>query len=156
MGVRQMSQTENGRTYPVMFGSNEGGYHGAGAALHALQKHGAVYGQCCGAQFKEGWLEGQGRVDLSYYSPGQRSFAIPTKDRRMRTLSLDSIAKSVFQFLHHAHSLPDTPFYVTAIGTGLAGYAHADIAPMFKDAPPNCILPEEWIPWTRPNQEEAR
>ena len=39
------------------------------------------------------------------------------------------------------------------IGTGLAGYRHEDMAPMFKDAPPNCILPEEWIPYTRPNPE---
>ena len=35
-------------------------------------------------------------------------------------------------------------FFVTAIGTGLAGYSHEEIAPMFKDAPDNCVLPIEW------------
>ena len=32
----------------------------------------------------------------------------------------------------------------TAIGTGLAGYEHTDIAPMFVNVPPNCSLPDEW------------
>jgi hypothetical protein len=31
-----------------------------------------------------------------------------------------------------------------AVGTGLAGYQHEDIAPMFARAPANCKLPEEW------------
>jgi hypothetical protein len=35
-------------------------------------------------------------------------------------------------------------FQVTRIGCGLAGYEDNDIAPMFVDAPQNCILPVGW------------
>jgi hypothetical protein len=39
---------------------------------------------------------------------------------------------------------PDIIFEVTRIGCGLAGYKEKDIAPMFKDSPNNCELPEGW------------
>ena len=107
-----------------VFGSNLAGRHGAGAALHARKHCGAIYGQGFG-------LQGQ-------------SFAIPTKDSRLRVLSLQQIAVSVASFLAFARSRPDLKFQVTAIGTGLAGYAHRDIAPMFKNAPANCRLSGEW------------
>ena len=118
------------------FGSNEGGIHGRGAALHALVHHGAVHGQGAGWQGIEG-----------------RSYAIPTKDRRFRTLPLPAIRLYVEDFLKAASQFPDDVFYVTAIGTGLAKIPHEQIAPMFADAPLNCILPKEWLPWTRPNRE---
>ena len=41
-------------------------------------------------------------------------------------------------------SYEDVTFVVTAIGTGLAGYSHEQIAPMFMGAPYNCVLPKEW------------
>jgi hypothetical protein len=129
-----------------VFGSNApGGRHGKGAALHAVKAHGAEYGNGYGVQ---NWP--------CYGRPGKRSYAIPTKDASLRSSPLSQIREHVAQFLHHARSLPETPFYVTALGTGLAGYRHEDIAPMFKDAPLNCILPREWEPWTRPNASESR
>ena len=107
-----------------VFGSNLAGRHGAGAALHARKHHGAVYG--CG----------QGRTGNAY--------AIPTKDEKLRTLPLDRIQSYVSMFIEYARMTPQSKFQVTAIGTGLAGYRHEDIAPMFKDAPCNCQLPDEW------------
>lgn len=106
-----------------VFGSNLAGRHGAGAALYALKHHRARYG--CG----EG-LQGD-------------SYAIPTKDERIRTLPLDAIQKHVATFLNFARQFNAT-FVVTRIGCGLAGYADAQIAPMFKDAPANCLLPDGW------------
>jgi hypothetical protein len=38
----------------------------------------------------------------------------------------------------------DCTFQVTRIGCGLAGYTDAQIAPMFADAPVNCVLPDGW------------
>lgn len=108
-----------------VFGSNLAGRHGAGAALYARQHHGAIYGQGVG--------------------PQGDSYAIPTKDEKFRTLPLDAIAKHVAEFIAYAHNWDRTVFRVTAIGTGLAGYRHEDIAPMFRDAPGNCILPPEWV-----------
>lgn len=107
-----------------VFGSNLAGHHGAGAALHARKHHGAKYGR------------GEG--------PQGSSYAIPTKDRDLRSLSLETISVYVTAFLVYAATYPDLTFQVTAIGTGLAGYSHAQIAPMFRNAPSNCILPDEW------------
>lgn len=42
---------------------------------------------------------------------------------------------------------PELTFQVTCIGCGLAGLKHEDIAPMFKDAPGNCVFDTLWKPW---------
>lgn len=107
-----------------VFGSNLAGRHGAGAAKFARTFCGAIYGQGMGFQGK--------------------SFAIPTKDEMLKTLPLGAIESFVRQFLHFATQNPHLTFYVTPIGTGLAGYQHHQIAPMFRDAPANCVLPNQW------------
>lgn len=107
-----------------VFGSNLAGRHGAGAALHARKKCGAIYG--CGIG-----LQG-------------RSYAIPTKDRRLRTLPLEEIAKHVNIFLAFARSNKHLTFQLTPIGCGLAGFKPQDIAPMFKNAPSNVVIPHEF------------
>lgn len=107
-----------------VFGSNLAGIHGAGAAKFAETYCKAIRGQGFGIQGK--------------------SFAIPTKDEWLKVLPLDAIESFVRQFLHFATQNPHLTFYVTPIGTGLAGYQHHQIAPMFKDAPANCVLPTQW------------
>lgn len=107
-----------------VFGSNLAGRHGKGAALCARQTHGAIYGQGYGKQ--------------------GNSFAIPTKDKNLKTLSLERIAHYVKGFLNYAIACQADTFNITRIGCGLAGYKDEQIAPMFKGAPPNCNLPEEW------------
>lgn len=110
-----------------VFGSNLAGVHGAGAARFALQNCGAVRGEGVGQQ--------------------GNSYAIPTKDYSIKTLPLPDVYDFVKGFIgcaEYAKLYTGQTFFVTAIGTGLAGYRHADIAPMFKNAPNNCILPIEW------------
>jgi hypothetical protein len=107
-----------------VFGSNEAGRHGKGAALHARKNYGAVYGV------------GAGRTGNAY--------AVPTKDRNLRTLPLAKIEVYIREFLRYAENNPQLLFRVTAIGTGLAGYRHDDMAPLFARAPANCLLPIEW------------
>lgn len=107
-----------------VFGSNRAGRHGKGAALTARRLHGAIYGQGVGRQ--------------------GNSYAIPTKDFELRTLSLHVIQSSVGIFLDYAAAHPELTFQVTRIGCGLAGYAEWQIKPMFADAPSNCELPEGW------------
>lgn len=117
-----------------VFGSNEAGIHGAGAARTAHISHGAKLHQGFG--------------------PAGLSFAIPTKDWRIQTLPLDEIEHYVNRFIEYARSQTST-FQVTAIGCGLAGYRHDHIAPLFRAAPLNCqfdlawkpILGEEFIYW---------
>lgn len=110
-----------------VFGSNEAGRHGAGAALYAREKKGAVYGQGYG-------LWGQ-------------SFAIPTKDVQVRTLPIAAVHIYVARFIAYAKEHPELTFQVTQIGCGLAGLKPEQIAPMFADAPDNCWFDRAWAPW---------
>ncbi len=107
-----------------MFGSNLAGRHGAGSAKEALLNHGAVYG------VGEG-LQGD-------------SYGIPTKDKDLKTLHLYNISIYVNTFLHFAALNQQYHFNVVPIGCGLAGYTPEQIAPMFKNCPPNVVLPESF------------
>lgn len=107
-----------------VFGSNLAGRHGAGAALWARQHRGAIYGQGIGLQ--------------------GNSYAIPTKNEYLQTLSLPSIQSHVKEFIRFAGSRPDLTFELTPVGCGLAGYKPAQIAPMFAEAPGNVQLPPEF------------
>lgn len=110
-----------------VFGSNLAGRHGRGAANFALKNHGAIYGQ--------GWgLQGN-------------SFAIPTKDANIRTLPLGYIRSYVEQFKEFAREHPELTFQLTPIGCGLAGYKYEEIGPMFKNSPPNVVIPVEFEPY---------
>lgn len=110
-----------------VFGSNLAGIHGAGAALWARQ--------FCGAELGVG----EGITGSSY--------AIPTKDNRIRTLPLEKIREHVDVFLRFASDNPSMTFKVTRIGCGLAGYSDGQMAPLFTGAPQNCLFPEEWLPY---------
>ena len=111
-----------------VFGSNLAGRHGKGAALAARQKHGAIYGQGIGLQ--------------------GCSYGIPTKDRGLNTLPLNIIKAYVDDFLSFAAEHPEMQFNVTKVGCGLAGYTDEQIAPMFKEASDNCVLPNGWRDFT--------
>lgn len=107
------------------FGSNLRGAHGKGAALEAIQKYGAIYGQGVG-------LQGQ-------------SYAIPTKDERLYPLALPHINEFVTLFKTFANLHQEVfRFNVTRIGCGLAGYRDQQIAPMFVGSPSNCLFSDEW------------
>lgn len=116
-----------------VFGSNEAGVHGAGAARFALDKNGAILGQAFGMQ--------------------GNSFAIPTKDKTIRhTLPLDEIKVYVNRFIDFARTQTDRRhapliYQVTCIGCGLAGLKHEDIAPMFRMATKNVLFDDLWKPW---------
>jgi hypothetical protein len=108
-----------------VFGSNLAGIHGAGSALHARKHFGAERYIGIGLQ--------------------GHSYAIPTKDERLRVLPLTKIQEHVNTFLEVARARPDLIFKIVPIGCGLAGYTPNQIAPMFRDHPSNCFLPREFI-----------
>ena len=83
-----------------VFGSNLAGRHGAGYALYCRIHHGAIYGQGIG-------LQGD-------------SYAIPTKDRALKLLSLERIREFVEDFVYFALEHPELEFNVSPIGCGLA------------------------------------
>jgi hypothetical protein len=117
-----------------VFGSNEAGIHGGGAAKTAQEKFGAIYGVPFG-------LMGQ-------------SFAIPTKDENIETLPLSSIQNYLVTFINFAIDNPQLKFYLTKIGCGLAGYTTNDIKSILWKAvdsatnngelPQNIIIPVEF------------
>lgn len=110
-----------------VFGSNEAGIHGLGAAKLAYEKHGARWG-------------------FSYGHMGD-TFAIPTKDEDIQTLGISQIRRYVDGFIAYARGHRKLKFKVTRIGCGLAGFADHVIAPLFVDATANCSFDEAWKPW---------
>lgn len=108
-----------------VFGSNLAGRHGAGAALYALKYHGAIYGQGLGMQ--------------------GNSYAIPTKDERIKTLPLQEIKKYVVQFINYATLHSTLQFKLTRVGCGFAGYKDSEIIGLFpRVIPRNIYVPPEW------------
>lgn len=113
-----------------VFGSNESGIHGAGAADLAFKVYGASLGQG--------------------YGLSAQTFAIPTKDWRIKKLPLEIVKHYVDGFIRYIKeplAKSGWKYYVTRIGCGLAGFTPQEIAPMF--APlrhaKNVWLPQEFI-----------
>ena len=103
-----------------VFGSNASGYHGGGAAAHAMQKFGAIWGQGEG-------LQGQ-------------SYAIPTME------GIAEMSEAIKRFTSFAAEHSELRFLVTRIGCGIAGYSVSQVAPLFKECIPleNVALPSDF------------
>jgi hypothetical protein len=109
-----------------VFGANEAGRHGGGAALVAHQRWGAVWGVAFG-------LHG-------------RSYAVPTKDRGLRTLPLDAIGHYVRRALADQAQCDRWRFVWTRVGCGLAGLTDAQMVSVLPEKIPNkAILPPRWL-----------
>jgi hypothetical protein len=94
-----------------VFGSNQSGRHGKGAAKRALT-WGAKWGQAEGLQ--------------------GRTYGIPTKNHNItKVLPLALIRSYVMNFTEFAKDNPHLEFLVTEIGCGLSKLTPKDIAPMF-------------------------
>jgi hypothetical protein len=134
-------------TLVFVFGSNESGIHGAGAAEHAENFHGAISGQAFG--YQHNCLSA-----LANNSAIRHSFAIPTKDpgifKRLRLKEIEAYIRAFKRFALYYQTLR---FDVTRIGCGLAGYEDKDIAPFFLEHPSNVILPQEWVDYLNANTE---
>ena len=114
-----------------VFGSNELGIHGGGAAKVARVSHGAVLHQGFG--------------------PQGNTFAIPTCAKPTGTPGFEiAEAKLVYYidcFILWAKRHPEKTYKVTQIGCGLAGWQSEVVAPMFADAPANCKFDSAWEPF---------
>ena len=87
-----------------VFGSNEKGIHGKGAAKTARKLFGAELGNAEGIQ-------------------GQ-SYAITTKKTPYEKYdSIEPVRESVNKFIEYAKKHPDKEFIVTEVGTNLAGFS---------------------------------
>jgi hypothetical protein len=120
--VAQIMQDDNAI---FVFGSNEAGIHGAGAAKDAANLYGAIIGI------------GEGLMGRSYAIPTKRT---PDGD----VLTLPEIRVYAERFLEFAVDHPELTFALTRVGCGLAGYRDEQITRLFLMAPENVKLPEGW------------
>lgn len=110
-----------------VYGSNQFARHDAGSALAAL-KFGAKYGD----------------VPIGLLG---NSYGIVTKSFNNTPVTLNFIRVQVETLYYFAELRLDLTFYVTKIGTALAGFSIEDIADIFKgmkQKPINIILPFEF------------
>lgn len=107
-----------------VFGSNEQGIHRRGAAKYALD----VY-------------------DAQMYQTGlmDKCYGLNTKKTPYLSLSISEVEAEINKFIDCAQQHPDMTFLVTRVGCGLAGFKDAEIAPLFQNAPDNCIFDIAWI-----------
>lgn len=123
-----------------VFGSNTQGIHGAGAALIAKQKFGAIQGVPMGLQ--------------------GNSYGIITKDLNLgiRSVKLNFIMNQLYILYAFSHHRQDLTFYVTRIGCGHAGFTENEIGSQFKFLkeymPSNIIICKELAKYV--NQEEKQ
>lgn len=122
----EITELEKGQIF--VFGSNESGIHGAGAARYAADHFGARSGQ------------GFGLVGYT--------FAIPTKDWTVDKLPIEVVEFYInrFKAFSQTHIHKKWNFYVTKIGCGLAGFTPEEIASFFKDVRDqrNIWLPQDF------------
>ena len=107
-----------------VFGSNELGIHGAGAALYAHKELAVPQGM------------GEGIT--------MRAYALPTCSRPGIPLPLDTVRFYVERFLRVARGFQEIRFFVSEVGCGHAGYSASDIAPLFAGVTANCDMPPGW------------
>ena len=111
-----------------VYGSNQYAIHGAGSAKAAVDKFGAIY------------------KDVPMGLCGQ-SYGIITKSFNNKPCTLEFIKQQIDVLYSFATYRPELTFYVTKIGTALAGFTIEEIAIIFKSIPiqpSNIILPKEF------------
>ena len=104
-----------------VFGSNLNGFHAGGAAKIALENFGAEWGNPKGQQ--------------------GRSYAIPTLDENMDKIFLEDIKESLEQLFEYARQRPDEVWFLTPVGTGIAGYSIEDLESILPEKLPENINP---------------
>ena len=102
-----------------VFGSNTRGNHAGGAAKLAYEKFGAIYGVGHGFQ-------------------GQ-SYAIPTLSYDLEQQPLEEIKRDLEQLIWIAERMPSVRFWLTPIGTGIAGYKIEDLESILPKLPNNIV-----------------
>lgn len=110
----------------IVFGSNLSWIHWAGLAKVSL-KWGSKWWKWIGLYWQ--------------------TYALPTKDENIQTMSLENIEMYTKPFYYFILNHPQFHFLITKVGCWLAGYSIEYIAPIFKRFIhiENCSLPKEFI-----------
>ena len=119
-----------GRDEVFVFGSNDKGIHGPGAALTAWNHFGAIRGI------------GEGLFGSSYAFPTLN--ADSRGGLHLEKRSDDELRESVRRFFQVASYNPGVVFLLTKVGCGLAGYSEDYMKSLFVNSPPNVVKPKGW------------
>ena len=136
-----------------VFGSNLGGFHGAGSAGYAsFNEKGNVWRKHSYFEKPMGW---KGKWNVKGASEGfqqgteGKSYAIPTVVRPgvKRSIPLEEIKESVYKFYEFARANPHLEFLVAySKGRNLNGYSHEEMLSVFSgDIPDNVIFEEGFL-----------
>lgn len=109
--------TSLGENERFVFGSNIYGSHAGAAAKQANEQFGAV------------WGVGEGLTGQCY--------AFPTLDADMQQYNHVEMVSIRAAFYRCVRAHPELMFFLTPVGTGIAGYAKEYIEGLFADLPPN-------------------
>lgn len=107
-----------------VFGSNMLGEHTEGHAATAVRFHKAETGQ---------W---DGRTGNAY--------AIPYRDRQLKLLPLRDIGRHVERCMDYASQHRALALQVSRFACEKGAFSDAEVAALFRQAPPNCVLPALW------------
>lgn len=112
-----------------VFGTNQYSRHGGGAALIAAEKFGALNG-------------------IAPHGLCGNSYGIITTSFNEVPVTIGFVSMQVELLYQFARVRPDLTFYVTKIGTGIAGFSMEEIANVFRMLddfrPHNIVLPKEF------------
>jgi hypothetical protein len=112
-----------------VFSSNLAGKHAKGKARIARVNFRAEFGIA------------EGRTANAY--------AIPTHDKHLAALSIDSIKAAIEAFLHYANENKKLNFFVTRIGCEDSPFGDEQMGQLFANATENCSLPLCWKIYAR-------
>jgi hypothetical protein len=117
-----------------VFGSNNQGIHGAGAAKIARELFGA-------------------KLKIAKGLCGQ-SYAIPTRNMVSKNIfeniELPTVKRNIEKFVIFTIENKEKSFYLTRVACGLAGYHDSTIAPLFYECGINCSFPRNWKKFLEP------
>ncbi len=112
-----------------VFGTNQYANHAGGAAAIAAHNFGALNG-------------------IAPHGLSGQSYGIITTSFNGKAVELGVIERQIKVLYDFAYLRPDLTFYVTKIGTGIAGFSIEEIASIFfeleSERPLNIILPKEF------------
>lgn len=108
----------------MVCGTNLLGIHGIGTALRGTSRFGLQLGV------------GEGRSGQCY--------ALPTKRSPREQMTLEELRQSVGRFVAYARLHPEETYLVPEVGCKYAGFTLGQVAPLFRGASENVILPERF------------
>ena len=141
-----------------VFGSNDSGFHGAGAAGLAFrgdaannwrqdERFLAAMKAAPGSDLRVGRWAIYGVARGLQTGRDGKSYAVVTLTvpGRRRSTPLASIQDEIETLAQYARSKPQLQFLVTKIGCGLAGYTVVEIAGLFRSVHDSLVLPDNMI-----------